>query len=54
MPLLCRHSGGLLWPGTYTPIYLNTPNSNVLWMGSRWRLKKSFDIPISQLKRTLF
>ena len=38
------YSGGVLWPGTYTPTYLNTPNGNVLWMGSRWRLKKSFDI----------
>lgn len=38
------YSGGVLWPGTYTPTYLNTPNSDVIWMGSRWRLKKGFDI----------
>jgi hypothetical protein len=38
------YSGGVLWPGTYTPTYLDTPNSNVLWMGSRWQLKKSCDI----------
>ncbi len=38
------YSGGVLWPGTYTPTYLNTLDSDVIWMGSRWRLKKSFDI----------
>jgi len=38
------YSGGVLWPGTYTPTYLNTPNPDVIWMGSRWRLKSDFDI----------
>jgi hypothetical protein len=38
------YSGGVLWPGTYTPTYLNTLDSDVIWMGSRWRLKKSFDL----------
>jgi hypothetical protein len=38
------YSGGVLWPGTYTPTYLNTLDPNVVWMGSRWRLKKTFDI----------
>jgi hypothetical protein len=38
------YSGGVLWPGTYTPTYLKTPDSDVIWMGSRWRLKKHFDI----------
>jgi hypothetical protein len=38
------YSGGVLWPGTYAPTYLNTLDSDVIWMGSRWRLKKSFDI----------
>jgi hypothetical protein len=38
------YSGGVLWPGTYSPTYLNTPNSDVIWMGSRWRLRKEFDI----------
>jgi len=38
------YSGGVLWPGTYSPTYLHTLNSDVIWMGSRWRLKKSFDI----------
>ena len=37
------YSGGVLWPGTYTPTYLNTLNPDVIWMGSRWRLKTSFD-----------
>ena len=37
------YSGGVLWPGTYTPAYLNTLNPDVIWMASRWRLKKSFD-----------
>lgn len=37
-------SGGVLWPGTYTPTYLNTPDPDVIWMGSRWRLKRTFDI----------
>jgi hypothetical protein len=38
------YSGGVLWPGTYTPTYLNTLNPDVIWMGSRWRLKRNFDI----------
>jgi hypothetical protein len=38
------YSGGVSWPGTYTPTYLNTPNPAVIWMGSRWRLKTGFDI----------
>jgi hypothetical protein len=38
------YSGGVLWPGTYTPTYLNTLNPDVIWMGSRWRLKSDFDI----------
>jgi hypothetical protein len=38
------YSGGVLWPGTYTPTYLNTPSSDVIWMGSRWRLRRGFDI----------
>lgn len=38
------YSGGVLWPGTYTPTYLNTLNPDVIWMASRWRLKKTFDI----------
>jgi hypothetical protein len=38
------YSGAVLWPGTYTPTYLNTLNPDVIWMGSRWRLKKPFDI----------
>jgi len=37
------YSGGVLWPGTYTPTYLNTLDPDVIWMASRWRLKKSFD-----------
>jgi hypothetical protein len=38
------YSGSVLWPGTYTPTYLNTLDLDVIWMGSRWRLKRSFDI----------
>jgi hypothetical protein len=38
------YSGAVLWPGTYTPTYLNTLNQDVIWMASRWRLKKTFDI----------
>jgi len=38
------YSGGVLWPGTYTPTYLDTLNAEVIWMGSRWRLKSNFDI----------
>lgn len=38
------YSGGVLWPGTYTPRYLNTLDSDVIWMGSRWRVKNKFDI----------
>jgi hypothetical protein len=38
------YSGGVLWPGTYTPTYLNTLNAEVIWMGSRWRLMSNFDI----------
>ena len=38
------YSGAVLWPGTYTPTYLNTRDPSVIWMGSRWRLKKGFDI----------
>ena len=38
------YSGGVLWPGTYSPTYLHTLNPDVIWMGSRWRLKKSVDI----------
>ena len=37
------YSGGVLWPGTYTPTYLNTLDPDVIWMASRWRLKKNFD-----------
>jgi hypothetical protein len=38
------YSGGVLWPGHDSPAYLNTLDPNAIWMGSRWRLKKSFDI----------
>jgi hypothetical protein len=38
------YSGGHLWPATYTPTYLHNNNPNDIWMGSRWRLKASFNI----------
>ncbi|MGA8439479.1 MAG: hypothetical protein WB762_23875 [Candidatus Sulfotelmatobacter sp.] len=38
------YSENTLWPGTYIPTYLDTPNPNVIWMASRWRLKSTYDI----------
>jgi hypothetical protein len=38
------YARGTLWPATYTPTYIGITNPNVLWMGTRWRLKSTFNI----------